>query len=187
MLERLSKEHCRCYMEYRYSILRYQPTLERTERQAFAVMVESKLPTGGVVFLVGRVPQIPETASDVGKAVAKNMPDLLQKLVSDAVENRARGEDVLDWISRHMHWNFQSTLPDTHEDRDSSVAEVAYKLFARYVAGADELVEYASKASSGMIRPPDTMQRLGQTIQTAVAVPATWHASSSSADAPLVI
>jgi hypothetical protein len=158
-------------MEYRYSILRYQPTLERPEREAFAVLVEGKLPVGGVLFFVGRSPEVPSSSSDVGRSFAKKMPDLLCKMVSDAVQNRAAGEDVLDFISRGMHWNFQATQPSDLEDRDP-VYQVAFKLFAQHVAGAGQLVDYIERASEGMIRPPETMQRLGQTIQAAVALPA---------------
>lgn len=114
---------------------------------------------------------MPSSVSDIGKSFATKLPDLLGKMVSDAVQNRAIGEDVLDFISRGMHWNFQATKPDSLEDRDPVYA-VAFKLFAQHVAGSGQLVDYIERASEGMIRPPQTMQRLGQTIQAAVAVPA---------------
>jgi hypothetical protein len=97
--------------------------------------------------------------------------DLLGSLVSDAVQNRTAGEDVLDWISKHLHWNFQATRPDVHEDNDRVYA-VAFKLFAQHVAGSEQLLDYINSTSQRMIRPRETMQRLGQTIQAAVAVPA---------------
>jgi hypothetical protein len=159
-------------MEYRYSILRYQPTLEKIEREAFAVMVEGKLGAGGVVFFIGRsLDEIPGTVSEISKVVAKKMPDLLANLVSDAVQNKKAGEDVLDWISNNMRWNFQATKPDTLDDQDP-VHAVAFKLFARHVSGAEQLVEYIEHTAARSIRPPETTQRLTQLEWSAVAVPA---------------
>jgi hypothetical protein len=159
-------------MEYRYSILRYQPTLERTERESFAVIVEGKLRTGGVIFFVGRtLEEVPSTVSDVSKSVAKKMPDILASLVSDAVQKKSADEDILDWVSRNMHWNFQATQPTLLEDIDP-VHAVAFKLFAQHVAGAGQLVEYLEQTAAQSIRPPDTMQRLSQLEWSAVPVPA---------------
>jgi hypothetical protein len=159
-------------MEYRYSILRYQPTLEKTEREAFAVMVEGKLSTGGVVFFVGKsLKEVPGSASEISKALAKKMPDILAGLVSDAVQNKAADEDVLDWMSNNMRWNFQASCPDTLNDHDPVYA-VAFKLFARHVSGAEQLVEYIERTAARSIRPPETTQRLSQLEWSAVPVPA---------------
>lgn len=158
-------------MEYRYLILRYQPTLEKINREAFAVMVEGKLGAGGVVFFVGRsLEEVPSTVSDISKMVAEKMPDLLANLVSDAVQNKDTNEDVLDWISNNMRWNFQATKPDTIDDRDP-VHAVAFKLFARHVSGAEQLVEFIENTAARSIRPPETTQRR-QLEWSAVAVPA---------------
>lgn len=162
-------------MEYRYSILRYQPTLERTEREAFAIMVEGRLGAGGVVFFIGKsLDEIPTAASDISKAVAKRMPDLLAGLVSDAVQSKGAGEDVLDWISNNMRWNFQASRPDTLDDQDP-VHAVAFKLFARHVSGAEQLMEYIERATAKSIRPPETTQRLSQLEWSAVPVPASGN------------
>lgn len=159
-------------MEYRYLVLHYQPTLEKTEREAFAVMVEGRLGAGGVVFFIGkRLEEVPSSASEVSKSMAKNMPELVATLVTNAVQSKRAGEDVLDWIAQNMRWNFQATRPELREDRDP-VHEVAFKLFAQHVAGAGQLVEVLEHTAARSIRPRETTQRLNQLEWSAVAVPA---------------
>jgi hypothetical protein len=159
-------------MKYRYSVLSYQPTLEKAERETFAVMVEGKLRRGGVVFFIGRtLDEVPSAVSDVSKALAKEMPHVLANMVADAVQGKAADQGVVDWIADNMRWNFQASRPVALEDVDPVYA-VAFKLFARHVAGADELVEYMERAAERSIRPPDTTQRVGQIEVSAVPVPA---------------
>lgn len=159
-------------MKYRYSVLSYQPTLERAERETFAVMVEGKLRSGGVIFTIGRtLDEVPSGVSDISKALAREIPHVIANLVLDSAQAKGADQGVVDWIADNMRWNFQASRPVTVDDADPVYA-VAFKLFAQHVAGADQLVEYMERAAERSIRPRDTTQRVGQIEVSAVPVPA---------------
>lgn len=157
--------------EYKYALLRHQPSLQANEMENFAVLVEGRLHNRGILFAVGRsvAPQV--TVSQISASIGdKMMPDILDSLVREAVREKKPTEDILDWISERMTWNFSATTPKTILDADPIYA-VAFKLFSQHVAGADQLLNLIEKSTEKMVRPPDASVRLGETFQSAFQVP----------------
>lgn len=156
-------------MEYRYAVVRHQPTLDVATAENFAVLVEGHLPTGSIIFAVGRQLEPSRRISYVGNAVASRVSEIIPQLVAEAVQNRSSGEDVLDWLAGTMVWNYQVTTPQPLEDSDP-IHKVAFKLFAEHVAGANILLETISRRSTNMLRAQASNERVGETFQTAVPI-----------------
>lgn len=158
-------------MEYRYVVLRHQASLESSEPENFAVLVEGRIPDGRpVIFAVGRSPEPRVPLSEIGMGIVRQFPKVLGNLVQEALENKKPSEDVLDWIHGCMSWNFHASVPRTLTDTDP-VHKVAFKLFSEEVAGADQLLQNLKTSSERMTRPFDINERLGETFQTALPVP----------------
>jgi hypothetical protein len=156
-------------MEYRYVILRHQPSLYQPERESFAVLVEGKRDQKRLVFAVGRSPE-PSTPMDpIGKALSVNMPEVLDRILSESLQQRQPGEDALEKLSATFFGNFQVSNAERLTDSDP-IHMVAFKLFSEHVAGADQLVTMLHEASQRMLRRAGP-QRLGDTFQTVVAIP----------------
>jgi hypothetical protein len=156
--------------QYRYAVLRHQPSLYSDEREGFAVLVEGKVGRKSLIFVVGRSPEPTSVVSDIGLAIGNKLPDIIASLVQTAVRSKETHQDVLDWVCENMAWNFHASQIETLEDQDPIYA-VAFKLFSTHVAGADQLLKSIETAVEHMIRPPETMQRLGETFQKFVPVP----------------
>ncbi|HEV2490690.1 MAG TPA: hypothetical protein VGT03_12850 [Candidatus Acidoferrales bacterium] len=156
--------------EYRYLVLRHQPSLYAKERESFAVLVEGTQGDRRILFAVGRSPEPSLPVSDVAMAISEKFPEILDGLVRTAIREKGPHQDILDTIHENMGWNFQATKPESRQD-DEPIYSVAFKLFGEHVAGADELLRSLDVASTRMLRPPDMRQRLGETFQAAVQVP----------------
>ena len=157
-------------MEYKYVVLRHQPSLYMDEKENFAVLVEGRIDRRGVIFAVGRSPEPSVSVSDLGKAISEKLPEILSNLAREAVHRKKPTEDVLDWIYESMTWNFQVSKPQSLIDGDP-IYQVAFKLFSQHVAGSDQLVDSLVQALQRMTRPPEAKQRLGETFQAVVPVP----------------
>jgi len=156
--------------EYKYVVLRHQPSLYQDAKENFAVLVEGKVGDGAVIFVVGRSPQPSVPVSEMAQTIGRNMADVLEFLIREAVRNKKPQEDVLDWLSQSMSWNFSANEPTAVRDNDP-ISAVAFKLFSQHVAGADQLVELYQKASEKMIRPVEFKLRLGETFLNLLPVP----------------
>jgi hypothetical protein len=157
-------------MQYRYSVMRHQPSLHRSDRENFAVLVEGRLPTGRTIFIVGTSPDPAVLISSLGKEISGKLPELLKRAITESVQNRHPQQEVLDWLSESLLWNFQISTPQRIQDEDP-IHKVAFKLFAEYVAGADQLVDMLADASVRMLRRRESQERLGEIFQTVVQVP----------------
>jgi hypothetical protein len=157
-------------MEYKYALLRHQPSLHASEKENFAVLVEGRIKNGGVLFIVGRsvAPQV--KVSEIAVSIGDKMPDVLQSLIQEAVRQKEPTEDVLDWVAKSVKFNFSLSAPEKIQDREP-IYMVAFKLFSQHVAGADQLLEMMEKSAKGMVRPHDAKVSLGETFQTIMPVP----------------
>jgi hypothetical protein len=158
-------------MEYKYAVLRHQPSLHASEIENFAVLVEGRIQNGGgVVFIVGRsvAPQI--AVSEISASVSNKMPEILQSLIQEAVRQKKSNEDVLDWVAQTMKFNFSVSFPEKILDEEP-IYMVAFKLFSQHVAGADQLLKMMEDATRRMLRPHEANVSLGETFQTIMQVP----------------
>ena len=156
--------------EYKYVVLRHQPSLHQEAKENFAVLVEGKLGAAGVIFVVGRSPQPPVPVSEIAQTIGQNVPDILESLIHEAVRNKKPQEDVFECLSQSMSWNYSVSEPSLVRD-NGPISAVAFKLFSQHVAGADQLVELYEKASQKMIRPLEFKLRLGETFLNLLQVP----------------
>ena len=100
----------------------------------------------GLSFLVGRTPKPSVRVSEIADTIGRNIPDILESQIHEAIKSKRPDEDVLDWLSQSMSWNYSISQPSVVHDSDN-ISAVAFKLFSQYVAGADQLVEWYQRTS----------------------------------------
>jgi hypothetical protein len=157
-------------MQYRFVVMRHQPSLAVSDRENFAVLVEGPTEDRRAIFAVVRSPEPSQRVSAISGAVTEKLPDMILKLVSDAVKTKLPDEDVFDHLAETLTWNFQISPPEVLQDNDP-IHQVAFKLFSVHVAGADQLLQSMKTASERMLHREPATQRVGETYQTAIALP----------------
>lgn len=132
----------------------------------FAVLVEGHSPSGWIVFAVGRSPEPSVPVSVVAAEIGQKFPDIVGNLLLSAVESKHPNQGVLERVQQCLSWNFQAARPQVLEDEDS-IYYVAFKLFSRHIAGADNLIDLSGLAAGQTMHT----RRIGEMFEAAVPVP----------------
>lgn len=164
--------------EYKYLVLRHQPSLYQEEKENFAVLVEGKIGNNGLVLVVGRAPRSTK-GNEITESVSQRIPDILESLIRQAAHDKKPQEDVLDWVSHSMSWNFSASEAHKLQDQEP-ISAVGFKLFSQYVAGTDNLVDLWKAASRQMIQPLEAKMLIGDMFLNFLQVPGPEMVMSAS-------
>jgi len=124
--------------KYRYSILRFQPSLQDERKEPLAVVVESEWSTGSkTLLIIGR--HLPEEnlkgLSDLARKYLEGLPDRLMEQMKEAI-SASRGDDVIGYLAHQNIWNLFFSEPSEQRVKQP-IFMFATQLFAEHVIGIE--------------------------------------------------
>lgn len=119
--------------EYRYTLLKWQPSLRDDELVPVALIAEKAVGEWGIRFVFGQRPDPDRAPSELSRRVVAQLPAWLRTQMQEADES---GRDPLSYLAENNPYNLFFTTPTRKRTR-SDFFEEALRIFGREILGQE--------------------------------------------------